>query len=126
MPQKNRDSTRRFIKFFTITLRVIVLGPILLGGIVLLLIYFSEANRNFRKLRIGMDQAQVKQIMGKPRIKSESIEGLCRLSWWEKQCAEAGSKNIKTYLHWKSGIDSLHLVGLNNKGNVAFLAQGDT
>jgi len=124
MLQKKKDGTRTFIKFSTLTLRVLVLGPILLGGIAVLLIHFSEANRNFRKLEIGMDRAQVEQIMGKPRRVMVEIPGGCK-GLWVKPCKEAAARQINSFMSWKAGVDDLYVVGLDENNRVVFLAHAD-
>jgi len=85
------------------------------------LIYFAEDYRNFRKLENGMDRAQVEAIMGKARVESNELGALCSYSGWKAECAQARQKNVRTFLHWRWGMESLAVVGLDEQNKAAVL-----
>jgi hypothetical protein len=105
-------------------MKILLLGPILLFVMVGLLIHFSDANRSFRKLRMGMDRSQVEKIMGKPERESLDVTGFCKAKYLYRGC-EGKESEITLFLMWTAGIDSFYLVGLDKSGKVVFFKNGD-
>jgi hypothetical protein len=80
--------------------------------------------KNFKRVTLGSDEAQVISLLGNPTRKDEFHLG--QRKGFEKAYQRASESNAKTYLFWYRGTDVVYTVGFDEQRKVVVAEYGGT
>ena len=84
-----------------------------------------EFDTSFAKVRLGMSEADVLQLLGTPLEESDQFY-LGQREGFEAEYARAAASGAKRFLIWRNGVDVVYAVGLDDSGAVVVASYGGT
>lgn len=99
---------------------------IIFGAVAIFVYAVTYPSLTESKIELGMSKEQVISVIGDNHFsKTENLDNLCvRNSWMG--CKSALASEAVSYISWNVGIDTVLVVGFNEKSEVIFTGYGDT
>jgi hypothetical protein len=114
----------RNTRILVILLAVVCVGAAVVG-LRVLAGYGVNFHSSFKKVQVGMSEAQVVAALGVANERSSEFR-LGQYRGFEQAYARAAASGSSYYLLWSKGIDVVYAVGFDKDGSVTMKAVGGT
>jgi len=119
-----KRQNRNLVIFICLFLAVLS-APIVYLGIDFLFFTDYQLKKKFNSIHVGAPKGEVISILGAPD-KQDTVFHLGQYEGFQQEYIKAEKSGSKYYLFWHGEIDTVYVVGFNDKDRVTIKSYGGT